>query len=71
MTERDGTEAGSPRQNGGRGDVQNDQATVGRGGRLNAKFSHLCPVPSDVDHMVCVGVFIVCIGGLVSIGYGA
>jgi len=29
MTEGDGTEAGSPRRNGGMGDVQNDQATVG------------------------------------------
>ena len=29
VTEGDGTEAGSPRRNGGSGDVQNDQATVG------------------------------------------
>ena len=44
---------------------------MGRGGRENEKFPHLCPVPSDQDHVASVAVFIVSTGGLVFIGYGA
>ena len=43
---------------------------MGRGGRENEKFSHLCPVPSDQDHVASVAVSIVFIGGLVFIEYG-
>ena len=57
--------------NGGRGGLRNAQGTVGRGGRENEKFPHLCPAPSDQDPVVSVAVSIVSTGGLVSIGYGA
>ena len=57
--------------NGGRGGLRNAQGTVGRGGRENEKFPHLCPVPSDQDPVVSVAVSIVSTGGFVFIGYGA
>jgi len=53
------------------GGLRNAQGTVGRGGRENEKFPHLCPVPSDQDHVASIAVFIVSMGGLVFIGYGA
>jgi len=56
--------------NRGRGGLRNAQGTVGRGVRENEKFPHLCPVPSDQDHVASVAVSIVFIGGLVFIEYG-
>ena len=41
----------------------------GRGGRQNAKYPYLCPVPSSEDPMTSVGVSKVCIRGLVFYGW--
>ena len=51
--------------------MQKWQVRVGRGGRENAKFPHLYPVPSDGDPVASVGVSKVCTRSLVSIGYCA
>jgi len=50
--------------------LQNSQARWGEGGRLNANCSQICPLPSDGNPVVSVGVSKVCTETLVSIGYG-
>ena len=59
---RDGTER--------RGDAKK-RHRWGEGGRLSENVPQICPVPSDEDPVVSVGVSKVCTKILVSIGYGA
>ena len=49
---------------------KNSRERWGRWGRLNAKISQICPLPSDGDPVVYMGVSNVCTRILVSIGYG-
>jgi len=53
------------------GMCKNSRERWGRWGRLNAKISQICPLPSDGDPVVYMGVYKVCTRILVSIGYGA
>ena len=71
LTEGDGTAANSAWGYVWRGVLRKSQARWGEGGRLSENVPQICPVPSDGDPMVSVGVSKVCTRILVSIGYCA